>query len=333
MSTRPELSIVVPAYREGPALADNLTAIIRNAKSASASMELIAVDDGSPDDTWETLAALAQKAPELRALRFSRNFGKEAAILAGLSQSRGAAVIVMDSDLQHPPELIAEMMGHWRDGNFDIVNAVKRLRQKESSSKAMLVRLYHRLFSGFAGLDLESSSDFKLLDRVVVDKLCELPERQTFFRGLVAWIGFRQTSVSFDVPARQSGQSSWSIWKLTSLAINSILSFSTMPMHLITGLGVLLALVSSVLGIRTLWLWAAGEAVPGFTTVILLQIFFSSILMIGLGIIGAYIAKIYDEVKRRPRFLIHDQALGENHRQAEQLTGTGRKDRSIAAQG
>lgn len=333
MSSRPELSIVVPVYREGAALADNLAAIASHAKSACDSMELIVVDDGSPDDTWSTLTALAQHLPELRAFRFSRNFGKEAAILAGLSQSRGAAVVVMDSDLQHPPELIGVMLERWREGKFDIVNAVKRLREQESSSKTMLVRLYHRLFSGFAGLDLESSSDFKLLDRVVVDKLCELPERQTFFRGLVAWIGFRQTSVSFDVAARRSGQSSWSMWKLTLLAINSILAFSTMPMHLITGLGVLLVVVSSVLGARTLWLWSAGEAVPGFTTVILLQIFFSAILMIGLGIIGAYIAKIYDEVKRRPRFLIHDQALGENHRATQQAGDRDRKDRSIVAQG
>ncbi len=317
MSARPELSIVVPVYREGTRLAANLNQIADSARPHCTSLELIVVDDGSPDETWETLTALAAAMPELRALRLSRNFGKEAALLAGISESRGAAVIVMDSDLQHPPALIGEMLARWRAGDVDIVNAVKRVREKESVSKSLLVRIYHRLFSGLVGMNLASSSDFKLLDRAVVDRLCELPERRTFFRGLVAWMGFRQASIAFDVPARQSGQSNWSLWKLTVMAIDSILAFSAMPMHLITALGVILVAVSSVLGARTLWLWSIGEAVPGFTTVILLQIFFSAVLMIGLGIIGAYIAKIYDEVKRRPRFLIHDQVSGALHREPE----------------
>jgi glycosyltransferase involved in cell wall biosynthesis len=323
MTFRPEISIVVPAYREGPQLPDNLRQIVNDARSSCASLELIVVDDGSPDQTWESLTVLADELPELRAIRLSRNFGKEAALVAGIGQSSGSAVIVMDADLQHPPELIGEMVRLWRDENYEIVNAVKRARGTEARSKTLLAGLYYRVFSRLAGIDLASASDFKLLDRTAADTFLELPERRTFFRGLVAWMGFRQTSIPFDVEPRVSGQSKWSFWKLAALGIDSILSFSALPMHLITILGVILAAVSSVFGIRTLWLWAIGEAVPGFPTVILLQIFFSSILMIGLGIIGAYIAKTYDEVKKRPRYLIHQEVAGSLHQEME-----GGKDRT-----
>jgi len=327
MNFRPEVSIVVPVYREGPQLAENLNRILQSARPVCTALELIVVDDGSPDMTWETLNSLSAELPELHAIRLSRNFGKEAAMAAGVAQSRGAAVIVMDSDLQHPPELIGEMVRLWREEGFDIVNAVKSARGKEAPSKKIFARIYYRLFSVFAGIDLASASDYKLLDRTVVRCLCELPERRTFFRGLVAWMGFRQTAVPFDVKPRKSGDTRWSLWKLTVFALDSILSFSALPMHLITVLGVILATVSSVFGIRTLWLWLTGEAVPGFPTVILLQIFFTAILMIGLGIIGAYIAKIYDEVKRRPRFLIQDQALGCFHLEAEPESDKDRTDR------
>jgi dolichol-phosphate mannosyltransferase len=233
----------------------------------------------------------------------------------------------MDADLQHPPELIGEMTRLWRAQGFDIVNAVKRQRGQEARSKSILTRLYHRLFSGLAGIDVDQASDFKLLDRAVAEQFCGLPERGTFFRGLVAWMGYRQTSIEFDVQPRTSGDSRWSFWKLVTLAIDSIIAFSTVPMHLITLLGVVLAGVSFVLGARTLWLWAAGRAEPGFTTVILLQIGFTAILLIGLGVIGAYIAKIYDEVKHRPRFIIQDQAIGGTADETEREAGKYRKDR------
>lgn len=327
MSDRPELTIAVPAYCEQQSLDANLLRIVEMARQASESVELIVVDDGSTDQTWQALLDLVEQIPELYAVRLSRNFGKEAAISAGLSLSSGAAVIVMDADLQHPPDLIPRMVRLWREEGFDIVNAVKAARGQETRSKSLLARLYYRLFSRLAGLDLQKASDFKLLDREVVEKLNDLPERRTFFRGLVAWMGYRQANVEFDVQARAGGESRWSLWTLTRLAIDSILAFSAMPMHLITVLGVVLALVSSVLGAQALWQWASGEAEPGFPTVILLIIFFSSILMIGLGIIGAYIAKIYDEVKRRPRFLIHDQAAGAAHR----APGAGRSRRAHAS--
>lgn len=312
MGAAPEISIVIPAYREGAGLADNLSVIARAARPCGA-IEIIVVDDGSPDDTWSVLEAASEQIPELHAVRFSRNFGKEAAMAAGIEAALGSAIIVMDSDLQHPPELIPEMVRLWREEGYEVVNAVKRVREAEGPIKAGLTKVYYRLFNTMAGIDLAQASDFKLLDRQVAKTYTGLPERQTFFRGLIAWIGYRQTSVPFDVAERQGGQTSWSLWKLTGLAINSILTFSVVPMHLVTALGVIFGVVGSLLGLRTLQLWLSGQAVPGFTTVILLQIFTAAILMIGLGIIGAYIAKIYDEVKRRPRYLIHQKVKGSGH--------------------
>ena len=209
----------------------------------------------------------------------------------------------MDADLQHPPELIPEMVGLW-EGGAKVVNAVKRTRQRESGLRRWLAKRYFKLFSKLVGTDMENASDFKLLDREVVDCLLALPERERFFRGLVAWVGFEQATLHFDVAPRNAGDGKFSARGLFGLAIDSIVSFSTLPMHLMTLLGGLFAVLAVALSIRTLWLWAVGEAVPGFTTVILLQIIIGSILMIGLGIIGAYIAKIYEEVKKRPDFIV-----------------------------
>jgi glycosyltransferase involved in cell wall biosynthesis len=274
---------------------------------------------------------LAARWPALRALRLSRNFGKEAALSAGLSQAAGAAVIVMDADLQHPPGLIREMVRLWAEDGYEVVNAVKRVREPEGPVKNLLTRLYFRLFSCLAGFEVGNATDFKLLDRCAVDSLSRLPERRTFFRGLVIWLGFRQATVSFDVPPRGGGQSSWSMGKLSLLALESILAFSTLPMHLMTLLGLGFAGVSVGLAARTLWLWLRGTAVPGFTTVILLLILIGAILMIGLGIIGAYVAKIYEEVKSRPRFVIQEELRG-------QALAAGDRDRTdrtapAAAQG
>jgi glycosyltransferase involved in cell wall biosynthesis len=304
--TPPRLSIVLPAYREADSLAEALQAI-RAAADPIGPAEYIVVDDGSTDATWSVVRHLAESLPDLRGIRLSRNFGKEGAIAAGLAASRGAAVIVMDADLQHPPALIPEMVRLW-EGGAEVVNTVKRTRGDEGPVRKWLARRYFGLFAALAGADIGNAADFKLLDRRVVDCLNALPERERFFRGLVGWVGFRQESLPFDVAPRRKGQSKWSMLKLTTLALNSIFAFSTLPMQLMTALGIAFAALATVLGLRTLWLWAAGNAVPGFTTVILLLIFIGAVLMIGLGIIGAYIAKIYEEVKGRPRFIVQESA-------------------------
>ena len=300
-------SIVVPAYEEAAGLADSLAAIARHARETGRPFEVVVVDDGSADRTWEVLAALRPALPELRALRLSRNFGKEAAISAGLDAATGAACIVMDADLQHPPSLLPAMVREWEAGGWDVVEAVKRSRGDESALHRLVTRTFSRLAAWLTGYDLQDASDYKLLDRRVVAQWRRLGERTTFFRGLVAWLGFRRTALEFDVPPRPHGRSRWSLLALVRLGVHAVTSFSAVPLQLVTVLGVLLLLLAVGLGLQALHLWFTGEAWPGFTTVILLQLITGGCLMVSLGIIGTYVARIYDEVKARPRYVVRDE--------------------------
>lgn len=299
------LSIVIPVYGEGGHIAQSLGIIRAKLLALSTPFELVLVDDGSKDDTWARLEELKTAVPELRAFSLSRNFGKEAAIFAGLEKSRGDAVIVMDSDLQHPPAMISDMFALWRDQGYDVVNAVKRRRGDEGTVRGLMSRLYYRLFEALAGTRMEGSADFKLIDRSVVKAYCDLPERNLFFRGLVTWMGYRQVDLPFAVEARTGGGTKWSLRKLLALALNSISAFSTVPLQFVTTIGGLFLIFAVGLGLQTLYLKFAGGAEEGFPTVILVLLISSSVLMIALGIIGQYLARIYDEVKRRPRYLLH----------------------------
>jgi len=319
MTKTPLMSVVIPSYHEAKGLAATVGAIAIHAEPLCA-IEYILVDDGSTDETWAAIQQIAHNRTTVRGLRLSRNFGKESAINAGLEAARGDVVVTIDADLQHPPDLIPEMFALWCRG-AKVVNTVKRVRQTEGPLKAWLTRRYFAVFRLLAGLDVGNAADFKLLDREVVDCLIALPERQRFYRGLVAWVGFEQQTLHFDVGPRAVGQGKWTLFKLIRLAMDSIVSFSTTPMHLMTILGTGFGLMGLALALRTLFLWLAGTAVPGFTTVILLLIIVASILMVGLGIIGVYIAKIYDEVKHRPDFIVREKT----HDPVAHLdTGTGR---------
>ena len=304
---RRSISIVIPVYCEGRHIAASLARIRASAAIVAESFELVVVDDGSTDDTWSVLQSLIPTMPELRPLALSRNFGKEAAIRAGLEAARCDGVLVVDSDLQHPPELIPEMVRLWRDQKFDVVNAIKKRRGDEASLRGAFSRFYYWLFERLSGSALRGASDFKLIDRSVVDAYCKLPERNLYFRGLVGWLGFRQTSIPFEVAAREAGRSKWSTAKLIALAVNSITAFSTIPLHFVTLSGVLFLIFALGLGIQTLYQALMGHAEKGFPTVILLLLIASSVLMIALGIIGQYLAKIYEEVKQRPRYLVRNQ--------------------------
>jgi dolichol-phosphate mannosyltransferase len=239
----------------------------------------------------------------VRGISFSRNFGKEAAIFAGLKEAKGDACVVTDCDLQFPPEVIPQMVERWQQG-FEVVEGKKSTRGKENAAHGLFARLFYRLIGKATGMDMQSSSDFKLLDRKVVDALNLLTERDTFFRALSFWAGFRTTTVEFDVAERVNGESKWSIRSLMRYAVNNITSFTTAPLKLITLLGGLLIFCSLVLGAITLVQYFMGTAVEGFTTVILLLLLIGGSIMISLGIIGHYIARIYDEVKNRPRYLV-----------------------------
>jgi glycosyltransferase involved in cell wall biosynthesis len=298
------ISVVIPLYCEADGLVGNLRAIATVLESVQLPFEFILVDDGSPDDTWTAIERLAQEMPNVRAMRLSRNFGKEAALCAGLENATGEAVIVMDADLQHPPALIPEMIRVWQRSAADVVEAVKESRGRESLFHRLASRLFYSLFTRASGFDIAGASDFKLMSRRAVQAWLRMPERNVFFRGMSAWVGFRRTQIPFSVGNRSGGRSGWSIRKLARLATGAITAFSSAPLQLITVAGVAFAIFATAIAARTLYLWFIGEAVSGFSTVILVLLIIGCLLMFGIGIIGAYVARIYDEVKMRPRYIV-----------------------------
>lgn len=302
------LSVVIPVYNE-EAVLEKTASVIRSVLSdAAIGCEILFVDDGSKDATWEKITALSASGG-VRGVRFSRNFGKEAAILAGLSAAKGDCCVVIDSDLQHPPEKIVEMYRLWEQG-YEIEGR-KASRGAESHAHGLAARAFYSLISRATGIDMANASDFKLLDRKAVNVLINMRERNAFFRALSSWIGFKTVSIPFDVQKRAGGSSKWSTPALAKYAVDNIASFSAAPMQLVTLLGGIMLLVSLVLGTIALVQKFSGRALGGFTTVILIQLFSSSIIMISLGVIGYFISKIYEEVKGRPRYIVTDTCGGE----------------------
>src|SRR5881396_3091920 len=298
------LSVLIPVHNEGDQIAENLSLIHAEALKTGLPMEIIAIDDGSADKTWHVLQRMVQQIPGLKALRFSRNFGKEAAICAGLAYSSGQACIVIDSDLQHPPELIPEMVRLWRDEHWEIVEGIKKTRGTEPLINKFGARFFYRTLSRLSGYDLYGSSDFKLLDRKVIDAWLDMRERNTFFRGMITWLGYRRKQITFSVPRRRLTQSRWSLLGLFRLAVIAITAFSSLPLQAVTILGGLFLLCAMLFSGYALVMYFIGLAFPGFTTVIVLELLIGGVLMISLGIIGTYIAQIYQEVKYRPRYVI-----------------------------
>lgn len=297
------LSIILPSYNEGKNISKASCVISELLSSNNIPYELIFVDDGSKDDTWNEIEKTSKDNPNVVGIHFSRNFGKESALFAGLAESTGDACIVMDCDLQHPPETLIEMYRLWQEG-YEVVEGIKRSRGKESILHKASAGLFYKLISKAVKIDMSRASDFKLLDRKAVDSLLAMPERNAFFRALSAWIGYKTTTVEFDVREREEGESKWSTWSLIKYAITNIVAFSAAPMQVVTIAGVLVFLFAVILGIQTLIKFFMGHAVAGFTTVILLILIIGSIIMISLGIIGYYISKIYEEVKGRPKYII-----------------------------
>ena len=305
------ISVVIPIYREGAQLPAFLGEVRRHLQQSGADYELVLVDDGSPDDSWAVITAEANGDARLRALRLSRNFGKESAVCAGLEHARGDAVIVMDADGQHPPALLPEIVGRWQSSGADVVEAVKMRRGRESISSKVGAIIFYQLLNKLSGFHFKGASDFKLMNRKAVNAWLQMPERNVFFRGMTVWMGFKTVQVPFEVGPRSAGQSAWSALKRLKLALVGITAFSSFPLHFVTLSGGIFLAVSVVLGIQTLYLKIVGRAVSGFATVILLELIVGSLLMISLGIIGEYLARIYEEVKRRPRYVITDSINSE----------------------
>ena len=301
------ITVVIPVYNEESQICENIN-VIRNCLSGTG-MEfmILLVDDGSTDGTWLSLKTLSEETSCIKALRLSRNFGKEAALCAGLEAAQGDACIIMDSDLQHPPTLIPEMIRLWKDEGYEVVEGVKALRGNESMINKVGANLFYKILSKLSGFNMQQASDFKLLDKKVVSAWRSMNERGTFFRGMSAWVGYNRISIPFNVGTRTRGVSKWSLFNLFTLAVKAITSFSSFPLHLITFMGVFFLVGALVLGIQTLYMKLMGIALSGFTTVILLLLIIGSSLMRSLGVIGTYIARIYEEVKCRPRYIVSDE--------------------------
>ena len=297
------LSVILPSYNEEKMIAKATERMAEILQPEKIDYELLFIDDGSRDNTWAQINEAAEKDSHVVGVHFSRNFGKEAAMFAGLEQARGDCCVVIDCDLQHPPEKIVEMYRLWEQG-YEVVEGIKEDRGEESGLHKFAANSFYGLISKATSMDMSSSSDFKLLDRKVVDTLNSLPERNVFFRALSFWVGYKKTSVSYCVQERTEGVSKWSTKSLIKYALTNISSFSSAPLHIVTVLGCIMLAVAVVLGIIALVQKISGVALGGFTTVILLLLFSASVIMISLGIIGYYIARIYDEIKGRPRYII-----------------------------
>ena len=304
--TAPLISVVIPLYNEASHLRDLLSDLKAALQAVGCPFEVVLVDDGSSDNTWTKIEDEARMWPNLCAIRLSRNFGKELALCAGLERARGNAVIVMDGDGQHPPSLLPLLIEKWRASGVDIVEAVKLKRGRESVASRIGALTFYVILNKLSGFELKGASDFKLIDRRVRDTWLAMRERNVFFRGMTAWMGFRTIQIPFEVGPRRAGKSGWSYLRRAKLALIGITTFSSFPLRLVTFAGMIFFLFAVGLGIQTLYLKLAGRAFTGFATVILLELIIGSLLMISLGIIGEYLARIYEEVKGRPRYIVSE---------------------------
>ncbi|MCC6946896.1 MAG: glycosyltransferase family 2 protein [Bradyrhizobiaceae bacterium] len=306
-SEPPALSVVIPVYNEAaslPALREALTPVL---DGLGLDAEIILVDDGSSDESWAAIAAWHAADPRVRALRFARNFGKEAALSAGIFHSLGAAVVLMDSDLQHPPEVIPEFVARWREG-YEMVYAVRTTRDGDSAVRRGATRAFYHLFGRIAEVDLPpGAGDFRLLDRKVVDILNRLPERLRFMKGLYAWAGCRHVGVPYTPPPRRFGASAMSMRRLTGFGLDGIFAFSRLPLAISGWAGAAVALFALVFGayltIRTI---VIGVDVPGYASIMVGIMLLGGVQLLALGVLGAYVGRIYEEIKQRPLYVISD---------------------------
>lgn len=297
------LSVIIPAYNEELSIERAYYTISDILNKENIENEIIFIDDGSSDKTYEIIKNLSEKEDGLCGLHFSRNFGKEAAISAGLASAAGDCVVVIDCDLQHPPEKIVEMYRLWEEG-YEIVEGIKSSRGKENKMYGWAARGFYSIISALVGFDMSNASDFKLLDRKVVDILNRIPEKKGFFRAISFWVGYNKTTVEFEVNERTEGTSKWSTVGLLKYAVSNISAYSTAPMQLVTVLGVIMLIITAVFAVWALVDKFRGVALEGMTTVIIILIFIGSIMMISLGIIGYYVARIYEEIKGRPKYIV-----------------------------
>lgn len=303
-----ELSVVVPVFNEEenlPELYRRLTAVLGTAAS---SWEILFVDDGSRDRSWEIIRALAENDPHVRGLRFSRNFGHQMAFAAGLDHARGQAVVIMDADLQDPPELIPQLLAKHREG-YEVVYAVRTARHGETFFKRLTAKLFYRLLARITSVQIPlDTGDFRLMGRRAVEAFRRLPERHRFTRGLVAWLGFPQTGVPYERAPRHAGTTKYPLRKMLRLALDAITSFSHVPLQLATWLGFIVSGFAFFYILVVIALKFAGISWPGYTSIMAAILFLGGVQLVMVGLLGEYVGRIYDEVKHRPLYLVAEEA-------------------------
>ncbi len=306
------LSVVLPAYNE-ELMAGKTCRVLREVLTeAEIPYELVLVNDGSTDHTWEEILKAGKEDPNVTGIQFSRNFGKEAAVFAGMAQATGDVVAVMDCDLQHPPQTLIEMYRLWQEG-YEVIEGVKSDRGKEGFLHKKCAGFFYDIMTKATRVNMKDASDFKMMDRKAVESILSMPERNMFFRATSSWVGYKTTSVKFEVQEREAGESKWSPWSLIKYAFTNIVAFTTVPLQFVTVGGGICFLCSLALMIYSLIQYFTGQAVEGYTTLLMVLLLVGSAVMLSLGIIGYYIAKIYEEVKHRPRYIISRIVKGDEN--------------------
>src|SRR3982075_450412 len=326
------LTIVVPLYNEAVGLAalhERLCGLARTLRQAhSLACEVVYVDDGSADATLTIARGLAADALDVQVVSLSRNFGKEAALMAGLDHARRGAVLFMDGDGQHPPDLVEQLVGHWIDGGYDVVYTAKANRDNESFLRRLSVRGFYALINWGGRQKIpEDAGDFRLLSPRAAAALRQLPERNRFFKGLASWIGFRQVRVDYEPAARAHGVTTFSPGRLVGLSIEGLTSFSVAPLRFASLLGVLLASVAFLFGLSILWeTWVTGKSVPGYPSLVVGLMTIGGVQLIMIGIVGEYIGKILSELKARPIYFVAEHSV----KRIEAETGASATERTAA---
>ncbi len=300
----PRLSCVIPCRNEADNLARLLPVLEHILAACTAEWEVILVDDGSTDGTARLLADWAAR-PGYRALQLSRNFGKEAALTAGLEASRGDVVVMLDADMQHPPDLIPTMLAHWREG-ADVVYAVRENRDDESVLKRIGTRWFYRLVNAADRFEVPpDAGDFRLMERAVVDALLALPERNRFMKGLYAWVGFDAVALPYTPAARAHGTTHFNAWRLVKLSLDGLTSFTTWPLRAVSVTGFVLAALGFLYGGYLTFVYLAyGHVISGWTTIVVSLLFFLGVQLVSIGVLGEYIGRIFEEVKARPLYVV-----------------------------
>jgi glycosyltransferase involved in cell wall biosynthesis len=302
-----ELSVVAPMYNEEENIDYFFETLLPVLNRLEMTYEIICVDDGSTDGTWKKLLACHQAEPRIKILSFSRNFGKEVALTAGLNHAGGAAIVPIDADLQDPPEMIGQLLEKWREG-YDVVYAVRRHRFGEGPVKRGTANLFYRVINLLSDTPIpRDTGDFRLFDRRVVEVLNRIPERTRFMKGLFAWVGFKQVGILYDRQPRYQGETKWNYWRLWNFALDAITLFSTAPLRLWSYVGTIISFLSFLYGgfliVRTL---VYGRDFPGYASIMVAILFLGGLQLISLGVIGEYLGRVYAEAKRRPLYIVKE---------------------------